>query len=149
MKEKFDTTLYAEHDSYLSFKDLEKLDQWRDVLVAGDEDKLKEILYKHGADVRYGYQILSCHHRTATKPFEEYRGPLIRFKQRTDKYWLDKYTSPEDVARLHPSSFVRHGMRESLNMGVSINDCMEEALSIHAKLLKNMAEEDKLNKEKE
>lgn len=146
MKEDFDKTLYLEHDNFLSFRDLQQIDDWRDVLLNEDTKRLEEILYTNGADLAYGYSIESCNHRpkTASAGNDAQFGPLIRFKTRTDKWWIDNVMEAEDIARVHPSSFVRAGMRESLNMGVNLNDIIEEQLSTHTRLL----EMKQLDKEK-
>ncbi len=135
-------------DQYLSFKDLEKLDCWRDILLKNDEDLLEEQLFKHGCDLKYGYQIVSQDHTTRTNPRIAHFGPRILFKERTDEDWINNYMAIEDVSRVHPSSTVRTGMRESLNNGVNLNDLIEEQLSTHAKLL-DIKHEEKEKKGKE
>lgn len=149
MKEKFDTTLYAQHNQYLSFLDLEKVDGFIEAWKSQDENKFIDILHTNGMDKSFGYKIEQGLHVPRTernqKKFEY--GLRVTFKERTDKAF-EPYKSVEDICRDDPSSVIRAGMRASLNLGVSINDCMEEALSVHTKLLKNMLEEDKLNKER-
>lgn len=150
MKEQFDTTLYAQHNQYLSFVDMEKLDDWNKAWKGQDEKLFNDLLHTNGADLNFGWKIDFALHVPRTEKNQKRfdYGPLIRFKERTDKAF-EPYKSVEDICRDDPSSTIRAGMRASLNMGVSINDCMEEALYAHSKLLKNMLEEDKLNKEKE
>lgn len=134
MNKDFDKTLFLEHDTYLSFKDLEKIDNWREVLVSGDTKALESILHTNGCDLSFGYEILSCEHATRTKPHVRHFGPKVTFRERRDKEF-EPYRAVEDICRTHESSVVRYGMRESLNMGVNLNDIIEEQLSTHARLL--------------
>lgn len=137
---------WYDFDQYLSFKDLEKLDCWRNILVAGDEVALKELIFKHGCDLEYGYQIVSQYHVTRTRPYIQHFGPRIVFKERTDADWMGKYMAVEDIARVHTSSFVRAGMTESLNSGLHLADFIEDELSKHVRYLE-MKNEEKKGKE--
>lgn len=150
MKEEQDNTLKLYHNQYLSFIDLEKLDDWEKAWKGQDKELFEKILFTHGMDPAFGYSIEQALHvpRTERNQRKMDFGPLVRFKERVDKEF-EPYRCVEDICRDDPSSFVRSGMRESLNSGVSLNDIIQERLSIHQKLLKNMAEKEKSNKESE
>ena len=143
MLKQFDEEFATQYDQYLSFHDLEKLDDWRDVLVNEDVDRLEEILYTHGCDMVFGYSLVSDLHQPRTENRKvEYFGPRFLFRERRDKEF-EPYRHVTDIARTDPSSTVRSGMKESLNAGVSLNDVIEEALSTNVRLLEMKHEKKK------
>lgn len=83
-----------EYNQYLSFLDLELDPEWNAAWKAQDKEKVEELLYKYGADIRYGFDVEVCTHRPRVSHQIEH-GPKIVFKERTDKEWLP-YMSTED-----------------------------------------------------
>ena len=146
MKENFDTTLYAEHNQYLSFLDLELLDGWEEAWKGQNEELFLKILHTNGADLNYGWNLEECLHRPRCSNQVEY-GYVVRFRERQDKEF-EPYRAVEDIAKTDPSSTVRAGMVNSLNMGTTISDAIEDALSTRAKLIqvKNESKKDKEKK---
>lgn len=134
-------------DQFLSFLDLEKLDDWEEAFKGQNEELFNKVLYTNGADLDYGWKIEYVLHRPRTSNFVEY-GPVVRFRERRDKEY-EPYRDVRDIARTDPSSTVRAGMVESLNAGITLNDAIEERLSIHTKYLKMRSEEKQQSKEKE
>lgn len=145
MKEDFDTTLYATHNQYLSFLDLELLDDWEEAWKGQNEELFLQILHTNGADLRYGWSLEECLHRPRCSNQVEY-GYVVRFRERQDKEF-EPYRAVEDIAKTDPSSTVRAGMVNSLNMGTTISDAIEDALSTRAKLIQ-VKNESKKGKEK-
>ena len=87
-----------------------------------------------------------CLHRPRCSNQVEY-GYVVRFRERQDKEF-EPYRAVEDIAKTDPSSTVRAGMVNSLNMGTTISDAIEDALSTRAKLIqvKNESKKDKEKK---
>ena len=83
-----------EYNQYLSFVDLELDSEWNIAWKAQDKEKVEQLLYKYGADIRYGFDVEVCLHRPRVSNSIEH-GPKIVFKERTDKEWLP-YMSTED-----------------------------------------------------
>ena len=146
MNEDFDTTLYAQHNQYLSFLDLELPDDWEEAWKGQNEELFLEILHTNGADLGYGWNLEECLHRPRCSNQVEY-GYVVRFREREDKEF-EPYRAVEDIAKTDPSSTVRAGMVNSLNMGTTISDAIEDALSTRAKLIqvKNESKKDKEKK---
>ena len=146
MNEDFDTTLYLEHNQYLSFLDLELLDDWEEAWKGQNEELFLQILHTNGMDLNYGWQLEECLHRPRCSNQVEY-GYVVRFRERQDKEF-EPYRAVEDIAKTDPSSTVRAGMVNSLNMGTTISDAIEDALSTRAKLIqvKNESKKDKEKK---
>lgn len=132
---------WYDFNQFLSFLDLEKLDNWKEAFNGQNEEMFNQILYTHGCDLSYGWAIETCLHRPRTSNMIEY-GPVIRFKERSDKEF-EPYKAVEDIARDHESSFVRAGMQESLNSGLHLADFIEEELSKHVRYLEMKSEEKK------
>ena len=146
MNKDFDTTLYATHNQYLSFLDLELLDDWEEAWKGQNEELFLQILHTNGADLNYGWNLEECLHRPRCSNQVEY-GYVVRFRERQDKEF-EPYRAVEDIAKTDPSSTVRAGMVNSLNMGTTISDAIEDALSTRAKLIqvKNESKKDKEKK---
>ena len=81
-------------NQYLSFLDLELDPEWNTAWKSQNKQKVEELLYKYGADIRYGFDVEVCLHRPRVSNSIEH-GPKIVFKERTDKEWLP-YMSTED-----------------------------------------------------
>lgn len=92
-------------NQYLSFVDLEKDTEWNAAWKSQDEAKVEELLYKYGADVKYGWEVEVCLHRPRTSNSSDY-GPKINFVQRTDKEWLP-YLSTEDMIANTTDSYLK------------------------------------------
>ena len=143
MNKNFDKTLFLQHNQYLSFLDLEKIDGFIEAWKTQDEDKFVEILHTHGMDIEWGWDIDYALHRPRTSNQVEY-GLRVTFKERTDKEF-EKYRCVEDLARDDKSSVVRFGMVQSLNSGVHLNDAIEEQFGIDQRLLQKLAEDREKN----
>ena len=100
-------------NQYLSFVDLEKDAEWNTAWKAQDEAKVEELLYKYGADVKYGWEVEVCLHRPRISNSAEY-GPKVNFVERTDKEFAP-YISTEDMIANTKDSFLksRHDGDES------------------------------------
>jgi hypothetical protein len=94
-----------EYNQYLSFVDLELDPEWNAAWKVQDKKKVEELLYKYGADIRYGFDVEVCLHRPRVSNSIEH-GPKIVFKERTDKEWLP-YMSTEDRIANTKDSFMR------------------------------------------
>lgn len=94
-----------EYSQYLSFVDLELDPEWNTAWKAQDRKKVEELLYKYGADIRYGFGVEVCTHRPRVSNQVEH-GPKIVFRERTDKEWLP-YMSTEDRIASTTDSFLK------------------------------------------
>jgi hypothetical protein len=92
-------------NQYLSFVDLEKDPEWNTAWRAQDEEKVEGLLYKYGADVKFGFEVEVVLHRPRCSNQAEY-GPKINFVQRTDAAWLP-YLSTEDLIATTSDVFMR------------------------------------------
>ena len=93
------------YNQYLSFVDLEKDAEWNTAWRGQDEKKVEELLYKYGADVKFGFEVEVCLHRPRCSNQAEY-GPKINFVQRGDKAWLP-YLSTEDLIATTSDVFMK------------------------------------------
>lgn len=97
---------YSEdYNQYLSFVDLERDPEWNTAWKAQNKSKVEELLYKYGADIRYGFDVEVCTHRPRTSNAIEHV-PKIVFKERSDKEWLP-FMSTEDMIANTKDSFLR------------------------------------------
>ena len=94
-----------EYNQFLSFVDLERDHEWNIAWREQDEARVEELLYKYGADVKYGWEVEVCLHRPRTSNSSDY-GPKINFMQRTDKAWLP-YLSTEDMIACTADSYLK------------------------------------------
>lgn len=94
-----------EFNQFLSFVDLERDPEWNAAWKAQNKSKVEELLYKYGADIRYGFGVEVCTHRPRTSNAIEH-GPKIVFKERSDKEWLP-FMSTEDMIANTKDSFLR------------------------------------------
>lgn len=93
------------YNQFLSFVDLERDPEWNDAWKVQNKQKVEELLYKYGADIRYGFDVEVCTHRPRTSNAIEH-GPKIVFKERSDKEWLP-FLSTEDMIANTKDSFMR------------------------------------------
>ena len=92
-------------NQYLSFLDLELDPEWNTAWKSQNKQKVEELLYKYGADIRYGFDVEVCLHRPRVSNSIEH-GPKIVFKERTDKEWLP-YMSTEDMIANTTDSYMK------------------------------------------
>ena len=92
-------------NQYLSFLDLERDPEWNTAWKAQDETKVEELLYKYGADVKYGWAVEVCLHRPRTSNSAEY-GPKVNFVERTDEEFAP-YISTEDMIANTTDSYMK------------------------------------------
>ena len=92
-------------NQYLSFLDLERDPEWNTAWKSQNKQKVEELLYKYGADIRYGFDVEVCLHRPRVSNSIEH-GPKIVFKERTDKEWLP-YMSTEDMIANTSDSYMK------------------------------------------
>ena len=94
-----------DYNQYLSFVDLEKDAEWNTAWKSQDEAKVEGLLYKYGADVKYGWEVEVCLHRPRTSNSAEY-GPKVNFVERTDEEFAP-YISTEDMIANTKDSFLK------------------------------------------
>ena len=100
-----DNDYTEDFNQYLSFLDLERDPEWNTAWRAQDEKKVEELLYKYGADVKFGWEVEVCLHRPRTSNSAEY-GPKVNFVERTDKEFAP-YISTEDMIANTKDSFLK------------------------------------------
>ena len=93
------------YDQYFSFLDLERDPEWVLAWRAQDEAKVEELLYKYGANVKFGWRVDVCLHRPRFSNAVEL-GPKISFLQRQDKDW-EEFLSIEDQIANTKDTFLR------------------------------------------
>lgn len=73
-------------NQYLSWHDMEKATGFKEAWKAMDLAKIEEILYTHGCDVEFGWELTYCTHRprTSNQPVNSVR---FEFVERKDKEW--------------------------------------------------------------
>lgn len=94
-----------EYNQYLSFLDLERDPEWNVAWKSQDKEKVEELLYKYGADLKYGWEVEVILHRPRTSNAAEY-GPKINFVERTDAEFAP-YVSTEDMIANTKDSFLK------------------------------------------
>lgn len=92
-------------NQFLSFVDLEKDPEWNAAWKSQDEARVEELLYKYGADVKFGWEVEVCLHRPRTSNSAEY-GPKVNFVERTDKEFAP-YISTEDMIANTADSYMK------------------------------------------
>lgn len=106
-------------DQYLTQLDLELHPLWAEAWAKQDRKLLDKVLYDLGVDISYGYteEVATVRARRADIiPSKQIvTGMLIRFKERTDKAWMDSMMDITDVLRNTTGSIARTGMVLSLN----------------------------------
>lgn len=71
----------------LSFHDLEMVDGFSEAQATGNVKIFEHILFSNGMDVKLGYEMVACNHRTINNI--EYYGVRVEGFERTDKAWID------------------------------------------------------------
>lgn len=150
--EKFD----QEHDfdQYIGFLDLDTHPKWLEIWQAQDEARFKKVLHYFGADTEQGFMFDQCIYRARRSdltPSQQVEfGMVVRFKERTDKWWQNNMMCIEDVVRHTQNSIRATGMREALNEDSSLNDLMIEQaakFAINVDIKCDMGELNNLTKE--
>jgi hypothetical protein len=117
-------------NQYLTQVDLELHPEWVNAFKSGDRSLFERILYEFGADLRYGYEEDVAHvraRRSDLKPYEQVQyGMLIRFKERTDKWWVDNMMDITDIVDMTKDSIRATGMREVLNSTSHLYEAMKQ-----------------------
>lgn len=128
-KELFDQ--FGEFDQYLTHLDLSLHPQWLEVFINGDRAALERILEDFGADLSYGYTEEVAHaraRRSDLKPADQVvYGVLVRFKERTDKWWTDNMMEISDIIRNTKDSIRATGMRLASNEDSPMHQAMMKA----------------------
>lgn len=114
-------------DQYLSFVDLEKLDDWHLAWKGQDKQKFEEILYNNGADLEFGWSVVEGLHRPRTSNQVDY-GPRVTFKERSDKWWVRNMMSVEDIITHVTDEQVRVDLIGMMNQKMSLSEAIEDAL---------------------
>lgn len=120
-----------EYDQYLTQVDLEIHPEWETAFKTGDRSVFERVLHELGADLRYGYSEEIAHvraRRNDLPPSKQVQyGMLVRFKERTDKWWVSNMMEVSDIVRNTKNSLRATGMRESLMEDSPMNAAMMEA----------------------
>lgn len=150
--EKFDQEHYF--DQYIGFLDLDTHPKWQEIWDEQDEDRFKKVIAYFGADVEQGFMFDQCIYRarrTDLTPSQQVEfGMVVRFKERTDKWWVDNMMSIEDVVRHTQNSIRATGMRTGLNEDSPLHEVMMEQATRHAMIVDikcDMGEENELKNE--
>lgn len=81
---------------YLSYADLEKLDDWYEAMPLEEPEKFKEILWKHGLDHTKGITIRECRHRCRTSNKVVFC-KRVECVERTDREWIKGALASEEA----------------------------------------------------
>lgn len=73
-------------DYALSFYDLNMVDGFQEAVEIANSKIFEAILYTNGMDVKLGYELVACNHRTINKI--EYYGIRVEGFERLDDAWL-------------------------------------------------------------
>lgn len=129
--EKFDQQ--HDFDQYVGQLDLDLHPSWQKAWEEQDVDRFEKILHYFGADCSKGYkfeQVLYRARRTDLNPSQQVeRGLIVRFKERTDKWWKDNMMCVEDIVRHTQNSIRATGMRQALNEDSALHEVMMEQAS--------------------
>lgn len=112
-------------DQYLSFIDMEQHPKWKEGWNKQNQKVFESILHDLGVDLALGWEIDICLHRARTNNKVDY-GPRVRFRERTDKWWMNNMMSTSDLVRNTQGSIRSTGMRLSLNEDCSLYSAMKE-----------------------
>jgi len=116
-------------NQYLTQADLELHPDYDKALKTGDRKLFEKVLSDFGADLKYGYEEEIAHARARRSdllPSQQVSyGMLVRFKERTDKWWVDNMMAVEDIVDLTKDSIRATGMREALNSASHLYDAMK------------------------
>jgi hypothetical protein len=138
----------GEFDQYLTHLDLELHPRWKEVLLNGDRDAFETILKDFGADLSYGYEEEVAKARARRKDLSPSQqvvtGVLVRFKERTDKWWVDNMMDVSDIIRNTKDSIRATGMRLASNEDSPMYQAMIAAASqqvVNVEIAVDMGEE--------
>lgn len=73
-------------DYALSFHDLLLVDGFQEAVSSDNKKVFEAILFTNGMDIKLGYELVSCTHRTINNI--EYTGIRVEGFERTDKPWF-------------------------------------------------------------
>ncbi|QNO00296.1 hypothetical protein QGX21_gp100 [Pseudomonas phage phiPsa315] len=73
-------------DYALSFHDLMLVDGFKEAYETQNKKVFEAILQTNGFDIKLGYELVACNHRTINKI--EYYGIRVEGFERTDKAWI-------------------------------------------------------------
>lgn len=128
-KERFEQV--GEFDQYLTHLDLELHPAFKKVLLNGDRDAFERVLKDFGADLSYGYEEEIATARARRKDLQPSKqvvtGVLVRFKERTDKWWVDNMMDVSDIIRNTKDSIRATGMRLANNEDSPMHQAMMAA----------------------
>lgn len=123
----------GEFDQYLTHLDLELHPLFKKVLLTGDRDAFEAILKDFGADLSYGYEeevaTARARRKDLTPTQQVVTGVLVRFKERTDKWWVDNMMDVSDIIRNTKDSIRATGMRLASNEDSPMYQAMIAAAS--------------------
>ena len=150
--EKFEQV--GEFDQYLTHLDLELHPGFKKAVVSGDRDAFEKVLKDFGADLSYGYEeeVATVRARRSDLPPSKqvHTGILVRFKERTDKWWVDNMMDISDIIRNTKDSIRATGMRLASNEDSPMYQAMIAAASQHitnVEIAVDMGEENEQKKE--
>ena len=151
-KERFEQV--GEFDQYLTHLDLELHPNWKQALIIGDRTAFEVILKDFGADLTYGYEeefATARARRNDLPPSKQISsGVLVRFKERTDKWWVENMMDVSDIIRNTKCSIRATGMRLASNEDSPMYQAMIAAASQHVtnvEIVCDMGEETEQKKE--
>lgn len=120
-------------NQYLTQADLELHPNYEQAFKTGDRKLFEKVLNDFGADLSYGYEEEVAYARARRSdllPSQQVSyGVLVRFKERTDKWWVDNMMAVEDIVDLTKDSIRATGMREALNSASHLYDAMKHEAS--------------------
>lgn len=113
--------------NWLSFKDLNKLPDFRLAIMRQDQESFERILYENGADLSYGYNVVKCLHRPRTEnmPYDGFR---VEFVERLDSDWVKSGAASEEAMYASQRDFLK-GELETLNPWANGNNTVNEWMS--------------------
>lgn len=143
-QEKFDQA--HDFDQYIGFLDLDTHPKWAEIWEEQDEERFKKVLHYFGADTTQGFGFDQCIYRarrTDLTPSQQVEfGIVVRFKERTDKWWVDNMMSIEDIVRHTQNSIRATGMRQTLNEDSPLHEVMMEQAAKYAVVVDIKCQED-------
>lgn len=123
-------------DQYLTHLDLELHPDWELAFKGGDRAAFEAILKDFGADLSYGYteEVATARARRSdlTPSQQVVNGVLVRFKERTDKWWVDNMMDITDIIRHVKGSIRTTGMRMSVPEDSSLYEVMAQQAAKYA-----------------
>ena len=94
-------------NQYLSWHDMEKAVGFKEAWKAMDLAKIEELLYTHGCDTAFGWELVYCHHRPRTSN-QAVNSVRFEFKEREDKEFIQSgMKAVEDIINSCSDSSMR------------------------------------------